>query len=45
MQTPPKSSPAEFKYEKEELLRALVVGCELETAIDKYAGTKLDLRT
>jgi len=44
MQTPPKSFAPEFKYEKEQLLQGLKVACDIETAIDKYAGTKNDLR-
>lgn len=44
MQQPPKNFDPDFTYEKDELLVAVKVGCELESAIDAYAGTKKELR-
>jgi len=43
MQTPPKDYSGPY-YDEYKLLKALKVGCEIETAIHKYAGVKQDLR-
>ena len=43
MQTPPKEYTGP-QYSESDLFKALKVGCEIETAIHKFAGVKKDLR-
>ena len=43
MQTPPKEY-AGPEYSESDLLKALKVGCDIETAIHKFGGVKKDLK-